>query len=113
MQKPMSNEKEIIFLDPNLEQKLRAQMTEDDVTPPLLNLVRGATAAHEHAFHFPELSKDAFLKFMGDAWDFGLHQRKVYSMQVEGGMMNALGVVLGPASHLALFGEREGLLPKN
>jgi len=104
--------KGFVTLTPDLEQRMGKLMNAEDVTPARLNLVRGAIAAHEHAFHFPELTKEAFLKFMGVAWDAGEHQRKVFGMKVDGSFNNETGVALTFASYVALFGEREGLIPK-
>lgn len=102
----------IVHLDPSLEERLRSFLKPEDVSEPLLNLVRAALAAHEHAFHFPNLPKEAFLHYMGVAWESGAHQLKVIGGEVEGGIINEYGLACNFASHLALFGERDGLLPK-
>lgn len=102
----------VVHLDPSLEEHLKDFLKPEDVSQPLLNLVRGALVAHEHAFHFPDVSKEAFLAFMGEAWDSGAHQLKVIRGEVEGGIMNEYGLACSFASTVAMFGERRGLLPK-
>jgi hypothetical protein len=102
----------VVHLDPSLEERLKGFLKPEDVSEPLLNLVRGALAAHEHAFHFPAVSKEAFLAFMGEAWDSGAHQLKVSRCEVEGGFMNQYGLACSFASSVALFGERRGILSK-
>lgn len=102
----------IVHLDPSLEKRLKEFLRPEDVSEPLLNLVRGALAAHEHAFHFPNVTKEAFIAFMGEAWDSGAYQLKVSRCEVEGGFMNEYGLACSFASSVALFGERKGLLLK-
>ena len=85
---------------------------EGDTSPAVFNIVRAATAAHEHAFHVPDASKEIFLEFMSMAWDRGTHQRRVSNMEVEGGIDNELGVTMNFAANLALYDQWKGLIPQ-
>ena len=102
----------VVNLDPSLEERLKGFLKPEDISEPLLNLVRGALAAHEHAFHFPNVSKETFLSFVGEAWDSGAHQLQVSRCEAEGRIMNEYGLACSFASSVAIFGERKGLLPK-
>ncbi len=108
---PALSEK-IVHLHPELEQYLVDELDPQDLSECLINLVRGGLSAHEHAFHFPQLSKEAFLAFIGEAWDAGEHQLKISRCEVEGGYNNQYGISFSLAASVALFGERKGLLPK-
>ena len=169
----------MIFLTEEQERRLSGEFPEEAVTDEIINLVRIATTAHEHAFHArmaketflrliseawelevdavepdwavflkqkltnqgvlegirtyeelmniwlaaetthklksinPALVKEVFLRWVEEAWDTGKHQRKVYNMEVEGSVMNSLGVISSFACALFLYGEnRELLVPK-
>ena len=67
----MVTAEDIIHLNGNLEARLRTHMDAADVTPELINLVRAAIAAHEHAFHWAENLKEALLAPVERAWDAG------------------------------------------
>jgi hypothetical protein len=103
----------VVHLDPSLEAGLKAFLRPEDLSEPLLNLVRGALAAHEQAFHFPDVSKEAFLAFIAEAWDSGADQLKISRCEVEGGFMNEYGLACSFASSVALFGATKGILPKD
>ncbi len=76
------------------------------------NLLNAYEATQHHARTFPLVTKEAFLKFVGDAFDAGEHQRKVYNCEIEGSVNNELGVALNFACGIALSGERNGLSPR-
>jgi|GEM_PF-4647914 len=106
----MPASQEIISLTAETEEVLKKELREEDFTEALLNLVRGAIAAHEQAFHFPNLTKEAFLTFMTQAWDTGKHQRKVYAMKIEGNVNNEIGVALNFAACIAISGRKDGII---
>ena len=97
----------IIVYSPKLEEKLKKEMGED-ATSELLNLVRGAVVAHEHAFTKYGITKEDYMKWVSDAWDAGIYQRKIYEGEEEGPVNNAMGVAMNFAGYLAIFGERKG-----
>lgn len=57
------------------------------------------------------LSKQAIDAWIDQAWEHGVRQHQIHTCQVEGGVQNIIGIVTSFASHVSLFGEREGLLP--
>lgn len=100
MPKPSS---EVIHLDPSLEKRLLSSLQPEDKTESLFNLVRAALAAHEHAFHFPHVTKEDFLSFMDQAWEAGEHQRRICSGEIGDGKYNTeFGVALNVAAFVAL-----------
>lgn len=91
------------------EASTNAQTVENPFSSSLSKAYR---SAQYHARTFPLVTKEALLKFVGDAFDAGEHQRKVYNCEIEGSINNELGVALNFACGIALFGERNGLSPK-
>jgi len=57
------------------------------------------------------LSPDKMAEWLGDAWDAGTAQQRVYSMEVEGGIMNQYGIVSSFGAELSMFGVSKGFLP--
>ncbi len=57
------------------------------------------------------MPKEKMLVWLQEAWDTGVHQQRIHSMEIEGGVMNEGGIVANFGARLAMFGEREGLLP--
>ena len=102
----------VIIFDKALESRVRDCLDPDEMTPELLNLLRVMIPIHEHAFHGGGgMTKGKLLALASEAWDTGLHQRRVSHMEVEGMINNAYGVVLNFACYLAMHGESEGYLP--
>jgi len=66
---------------------------------------------HKLAVQEGKVSKELLLDWLKEAWDAGMHQQRVYSMQVEGGVMNEYGRVTIFGAELAMFGKSKGLLP--
>ena len=95
----MGTHDEFIRLNNALVQTLESNLKPEHFTPTVLNLVRGGIAAREQAFYYPE-SKELFLKFMDEIWEFGIQQRSVCDMDTEGSVSNKQGVVLGTACML-------------
>jgi hypothetical protein len=58
-----------------------------------------------------QLTPEAMRKWLTYRWRQGVHQQRVYSMEIEGGVMNTLGIIGGSGCYLALFGQHEGYLP--
>ncbi len=164
------SEQGFIVVSKKIEAWVRANMREQDVTPAVLTLVRAAVAVHEHAFHHPDVSKDAvvevavdgfdcgeayrakslallkdrkaaikdlltsanlrrafgysymhaanamdpsrdaFVAFVGDAWDAGARQYAINEGTLEGGLNNEYGVAMIFACHLAMWGKQKGLI---
>jgi hypothetical protein len=77
----------------------------------LSNLMSAHNAVTYHSANFPLITKESFLKFVGKAWDTGENQRKIYDFEIEGSVNNEFGVALNFACDIALFGERNGLMP--
>lgn len=100
------------FENKELKSMVEKILRKEDHSPVLLNLVAGAVSAHEHAFHHPNLSKEDFLKWMGEAWDAGHWQGKVSRGEEEGSINNSYGIAGNLAANLAMFGKESGVLPK-
>lgn len=103
------------FVESALEDRTEGEVitpTERKDNSFLSNLLEMYGAVQYHTKNFPLVTKEAFLKFVGDAFDAGEHQRKVYNCEVEGSVNNEFGVALNFACDIALFGERRGLSPK-
>lgn len=60
-----------------------------------------------------KVTEDKLIPWLEEAWDAGIHQRKVYEMEVEGGIMNEYGIVTNFGAGLAMFGDRKGLIPES
>ncbi len=58
-----------------------------------------------------KVTKEKLLNWLGEAWDAGVYQQRVYSMEVEGCILNQYGIVAFFGADLALFGSRQGLIP--
>jgi hypothetical protein len=93
-----------------VEEVVQDHLDKEDFSPQLMNLLRAGFAAHEVAFHFPGVTKEDFLAFVGNCWESGLNQKKVQACEVEGMVYGDAGLALNLSSHIALFGEREGIL---
>lgn len=76
-----------------------------------LNLIVAAICAHEHAFA-DILTEEKFLEIMSFAWNMGRQQKRVYTMEIEGSIMNTYGTVTAIASWLDLWGQKNGYLSK-
>ncbi len=50
------------------------------------------------------------LEWLGDAWDLGHQQRKVYHMEGGGNIVSRHGIIQNFPAGLVLFGKRKGLL---
>ena len=57
------------------------------------------------------ISKEKMLEWLTKAWNFGTQQRRVYNMEIEGGVMNEYGVVISFGADLVMFGKSRGFLP--
>lgn len=60
-----------------------------------------------------KVTKDKLLPWLEEAWDAGVHQQRVYSMEIEGGIMNEYGIVTAFGAELVMFGDRKGLVPES
>ena len=58
-----------------------------------------------------KVSRDKLLEWLEEAWDIGVYQQRVYSMEVEGSIMNAAGIVCNFGADLVMFGGSKGLIP--
>jgi len=67
---------------------------------------------HKLAVQEKKISKEKMLEWLQEAWDFGTQQQLVYSMEIEGGIMNEYGVVTSFGADLAMFGSSKGFLPE-
>jgi Fe-S-cluster formation regulator IscX/YfhJ len=56
------------------------------------------------------VSGDKLLEWVETAWIKGVWQRRVYSMEVEGSVLNERGIVFGFGADIALFGKDNGLI---
>ncbi len=56
-------------------------------------------------------SREALATWIDEAWEYGVHQHRVYTCEAEGGIMNTLGIAREFAAKLAMYGTRKGLLP--
>lgn len=100
---------DIITFTDELERKVRGEFCEK-ATPEFMNLIRAAVATHEHAFAGYEITKEKYMEWISHAWDNGLHQRRVYEMEIEGSINNSIGVSMNFGARLDLFGKREGYI---
>lgn len=69
------SESGFIVVNKSVEERLRAHMRAEDVTPAMLTLVRVGVAVHEHAFHYPAFPKEAVAEIATDGFDAGLAYR--------------------------------------
>ncbi len=74
------------------------------------NLRRAFGYSYMHAATATDPSRDAFVAFVGDAWDAGAHQYAVNEGTVEGSLNNEYGVAMIFACHLAMWGKQKGLV---
>lgn len=58
-----------------------------------------------------KMPKEKILKWLKEAWDIGVWQQRIHSMEVEGGVLNETGTVLIFGVKLAMHGAQQGLLP--
>lgn len=58
-----------------------------------------------------KMPKEKILEWLKQAWDIGVRQQKIYSMEIEGGVMNQMGIVTNFGAKLAIYGVQQGLLP--
>ena len=98
---------DIIVYSEKLEKKLKEELGKE-ATPEFLNLIRAGIAAHEHSFAEYGITKEKYIEWISQAWNAGTHQKKVYNMEVEGGVNNEWGVAMNFGGYLSLFGQREG-----
>ncbi len=106
----MLEDQMVVYTD-GIQKKLKEEFGEE-VTPEFLNLVRAGIAAHEHAFQNYGITKEDYIRWVSLAWDRGVHQRRVYDMEVEGCIDNSLGILLNLSAILSLHGQKEGYLAK-
>ena len=60
-----------------------------------------------------KVPKDKLIPWLEEAWDAGIHQQRVYNMEIEGGILNEYGIVTAFGAELAMFGDRKGLVPES
>lgn len=100
---------DVLKLTEELEETV-SQYLGEECSQQMLNLLRAGIAAHEVAFHFPEVEKEDLLAFLGNCWEGGVEQRKIQSLEKEGMVRGGLGVALSVSSYISVFGERKGIL---
>ena len=101
---------EVIPFSGELEARIIAEFGEE-ATPEFLNLLRMGKAAYEHGYHgFVPLEK--VVDYARNMYEAGKHQRDVATGKGNGGEMIAIngGDVRAAASHLSIFGKKEGYL---
>ncbi|MDO8583714.1 MAG: hypothetical protein Q7R83_00875 [bacterium] len=54
----------------------------------------------------------SFATWLDDAWATGVRQQRVYRCEIEGSIVNREGAIQNFAAGIAIFGQRNGLLPK-
>ncbi len=100
----------MITLNDKEEKRLVEETFKDEnITPEIVNLIRVAVAAHEHAFH-KLTTKKAFMRWVEQAWDAGKHQSRVYNGEIEGGILNVDGVIGNFTAAIVLYGEDRKLI---
>lgn len=57
------------------------------------------------------ISKEKMIEWLQEAWEGGVKQQKVYSMEEEGGILNEYGIVTNFGAFLSMFGKSKGFLP--
>ena len=60
-----------------------------------------------------KIPKEKILEWLKQAWDAGVHQQRIYSMEIEGSILNQIGVVINFGAGLAMHGVQQGLIPAN
>lgn len=57
--------------------------------------------------------KEKILEWLKQAWDIGVRQQKIYSMEIEGSVVNQRGIVVNFGVKLVMYGVQQGLIPAN
>ncbi len=73
-------------------------------------LIDSAFATLKHASQKYGITKEKYLEWVNEAWDAGIHQRKIYNMEIEGCINNSMGVALNFGASLALWGRGKGYI---
>jgi hypothetical protein len=76
----------------------------------LMSDVYDSVVLHKNRY---SISLDKMIEWVTKAWEAGIDQYKVYNMEIEGSILNDLGVYLNFGTNLVLFGYRNGYLSKD
>lgn len=66
---------------------------------------------HVLTAQLPRIAKEKMIEWLQDAWDAGVYQQRIHSMEFEGCVMNEFGIVTNFGAILALWGVQKGYLP--
>lgn len=79
--------------------------------PTVEDLATVVDIFHKFVLKDKSILAENMLEWLSDAWDAGAYQQRVYSMEIEGGIMNEYGIVNNFGALLAMEGASKGLLP--